>query len=378
VEQIARIEEALEDIGQGRMVILVDDEDRENEGDLVAAADAITPEQIAFILREARGLMCVALAPERADELGLVPMARTNTAPLGTAFTLSLDHRELGGIGAKARAATIRALVDPKVGPEIFVSPGHVFPLRARPGGVLIRAGQTEGSVDLARLAGRAPAGVICEVMSPDGTMSRLGRLLEFGAQHAIKVVTVADLIQYRLAHEQLVVCKGTAKLPTEHGVFEIRSFQNTVSGEVHVALTFGELSPNEPTLVRVHRADTVADVFGIGGLGSRSRIAWSLRKMAAWGRGVLLYLRQDDAHEPLADSVRRYGAQARGERVEAANAPPMAFRDFGVGAQILHELGIRKIQLLSSSPLRHFTGLRGFGLEITERIPMEGDPEEP
>ncbi len=371
---IATIAEAIADIAAGKMVILVDDEDRENEGDLVVAADKCTPEHINFMAREGRGLICVALSAERAEALQLEPMARHNTAPLGTAFTRSVDHRERGGMGARARAETIRALIDPAARPEDFVTPGHVFPLRARRGGVLVRSGQTEGSVDLARLAGLEPAGVICEVMSADGSMSRLPRLLEFGARHDIKVVTVADLIRYRLEHEKLVHCASTALMPTEYGEFRIRCFENTVSGQVHITMSIGEPFGDDPVLVRVHRADTVADVFGLDFAPSRSRLAWSLRLLAAEGSGVLLYVRPEGNDEPLDDRVRVYGAMARGERV-GPGAGSMGFHDFGIGAQILHELGLHRIRVVTSKPMQ-FKGLSGFGLEIVDWVTIEGEPD--
>ena len=374
---IARIEDALADIAAGRMVILVDDEDRENEGDLVMAASLVTSEHLSFMARHARGLTCLALASERADALELAPMARHNTAPLGTAFTRSIDHVTRGGIGAAARAETIRAAIDPASRREDFVTPGHVFPLRARKGGVLVRSGQTEGSVDLARLAGLAAAGVICEVMNSDGTMSRLPQLLAFGDAHDIKVVTVADLIRYRLRHEQLVRCVSRARLPTEYGAFDLHCYETAAGGEVHLALTVGDLSGDEPTLVRVHRADAVADLFGLDFVPSRSRLAWSLRRIAAEGRGALLYLRPEGSREALEGRVRGYGALARGDRgPEAVGPPSMGFHDFGIGAQILHDLGLRKIHVITSRK-RAFKGLSGFGLEIVEWVDLVGDPED-
>ena len=372
---IARIEDALEAIAAGRMVILVDDEDRENEGDLVVAAELATPEHLAFMSTHARGLTCLALGPEQADALALQPMARQNTAPLGTAFTRSIDHATLGGIGAVGRAATIRAAVDPDSRPDDFATPGYVFPLRAQRGGVLIRSGQTEGSVDLARLAGLQPAGVICEVMNEDGTMSRLPRLLAFGAEHDIPVVTVADLIRYRLRHERLVRCVSKAALPTEYGEFDLRCFENTASGHVHLALTVGDISADESTLVRVHRADAVADVFGLDFVPSRSRLAWSLRRLAAEGSGVLLYLRPESPFEELEARVRSYGALSGGDSALAPGVPAMGFHDFGIGAQILHDLGLSKIRVMTSKP-RVFKGLSGFDLEIVGWVPIEGEPD--
>lgn len=386
--ELASIEEALEDVAAGRPVILVDDEDRENEGDLVVAASHVTPEHVAFMAREARGLICLSLSPERADALELHPMTKQNTAPLGTAFTRSIDHRRDGGIGASSRAATIRAALDRETRPDDFVTPGHVFPLRAQRGGVLVRSGQTEGSADLARLAGLEPAGVICEVMNPDGTMARLPQLVEFGRRHGIRVVTVADLIGYRLRHERLVHCLSRASLPTRYGDFEVRCYENTASGRVHLALMIGDPDARDAgasgggdadergsTLVRVHRADTIADVFGLDFMPSRSRLAWSLRRMAAEGRGVLLYLRPDSPDEPLDDRVERYGALARGEAPGPGGGGGMGFHEFGIGAQILRELGLHRIRVVTSAR-RVFKGLSGFGLEIAGWVPIEGEPD--
>jgi len=378
--RIAPIEDAIEAIRQGRMVILVDDEDRENEGDLVVAADAITPEIVAFMAREARGLMCLALAPERCDALGLPPMTEHNTAPLGTAFTRSIDHRSVAGvrgIAASARATTIRKAVDPATPAAEFVTPGNVFPLRARPGGVLVRSGQTEGSVDLARLAGRAPAGVICEIMGPDGTMMRLGKLLEFGARHGLLVTTVAALIRYRLEHERMVREVSRARLPTEHGTFEVRAYENTIDGHIHVALVHGEPRADEPVLVRVHRADALADVFGLGVHKARTSLERALSRIAREPAGVVLYLRPTGDDDPLDVRLKYYGALMRGERPEASASAAslgggaMGFHDFGLGAQILSDLGLGKIRVMTNTP-RSFKGLSGHGLEIVDWVPLD------
>lgn len=375
MSQIAPVEAAIAAIAEGRMVILVDDEDRENEGDLVAAAETVTAEQINFMAHEGRGLICLALSNDRCDALRLEPMVENNLAPLGTAFTRSIDHRELGGLGAAARARTIRAAVDPASRPDDFVSPGHIFPLRARRGGVLVRSGQTEGSVDLARLAGLTPAGVICEVMGEDGAMMRLPKLLEFGAKHDILVTTVADLIRYRLEHERLVRCVSEARLPTEFGEFDVRVYEDTITGQTHLALIHGDIS-REPTLVRVHRADPLADVFGLDFMPSRSRLAWALRRMVAEGAGVVVYMRPDGDDDPLADRLRAYGAISRGERDDGTGRPRMGFHDFGIGAQILGELGLTKIRVVTSQR-RPFKGLSGHGIEIVGWVTMEGEPEE-
>ena len=371
---IAPITDAIAALAAGRMVILVDDEDRENEGDIVIAADAITPEAVAFMLREARGLMCLALSAEHIQALGLVPMARLNTAPLGTAFTNSIDHVSVAGVGgasASARARTILAAVDPSARPEQFVTPGSVFPLRARQGGVLVRSGQTEGSVDLARLAGRAPAGVICEVMAADGTMMRLPQLIELGARFDIPVTTVAALIRYRLEHERLVREVTRARLPTDHGDFEIRCYENTLDGHIHVALVHGEIRADRPTLVRVHRSDAVADVFGLGVHRARTHLARALERTAHEEAGVVLYLRPDGDQDPLDARVRYYGALTRGERPSGGTS--MGFHDFGIGAQILSDLGLGQIRVMTNTP-RTFKGLSGHGLEIVDWVALRDD----
>jgi len=374
---IAPIPVAIERLAAGGMVILVDDEDRENEGDLVIAADAVTPEVIAFMMREARGLVCLALSDERIHGLGLVPMARTNTAPLGTAFTNSIDHVAVAGVAgqsASARARTILAAVDPGSRPEQFVTPGSVFPLRARPGGVLVRSGQTEGSVDLARLAGRASAGVICEVMAADGTMMRLPQLLELGRRWDIPVTTVAALIRYRLEHERLVRLVTRALLPTEHGEFELRCYENTLDGHIHVALVHGDIHAERPTLVRVHRADVVADVFGLGVHRAGTHLGQALERMAREDAGVVLYLRPDGDQDPLDARVRYYGALTRGERPIGGAA--MGFHDFGIGAQILSDIGLGKIRVMTNQP-RTFKGLSGHGLEIVDWVPLDERAED-
>lgn len=372
---VAQIKDAIDDIAAGKMVILVDDEDRENEGDFVVAAELVTPEQINFMAREGRGLICLSMVSEQVDQIGLLPMVRQNNAPLGTAFTQSIDLREGGGIGSIARARTIVRAISAEASKEEFLSPGHVFPLEARAGGVLVRSGQTEGSVDLARLAGLRPAGVICEVMHADGTMARLPSLIEFGKKHGIKVVTVADLIAYRLQHEPMVVLRGVADMPTGFGDFKVHTFENTVNGQVHVALTCGEPSKAEAALVRVHRSDTISDVFGLEFQPSRSRLAWCLKRMAVEGDGVLLYLRPEGDKERLDDKIRAYGALARGER-PAQETSGVAFHDFGVGAQILRALDLRDIRVMTNRP-RVFHGLSGYGLRIVDWMPIEGDPVE-
>ena len=372
--QLTPIEETVEAIRRGEMIILLDDEDRENEGDLVVAADAVTAEHIAFMAREARGLICIALASEFTERLGLAPMATTNNTPLGTAFTHSIDHVSVAGAGAvaaSARARTMRAVVSAEATPDDFVAPGHVFPLRARSGGVLVRSGQTEGSVDLARLAGRAAAGVICEIMGPDGTMMRLPQLLAFSAKFNMPITSVAALIRYRLEHERLVKVVAEAHLPTEHGDFEVRCYENQTDGHIHVALVHGTIDANVPTLVRVHRADVVADVFGLGVNRARNQLGRALAAVAREPSGVILYLRPDGDADPINERVRHFGALSRGEKIAPTGA--MGFHDFGVGAQILSHLGLGKIRVMTNSP-RVFKGLSGHGLEIVDWVGVESE----
>ena len=375
VTKLGDISEAIEAMAAGRMVILVDDEDRENEGDLVVAASEVTAEHVNFMCREGRGLICLAMVGEQVDKLGLSAMTDRNNAPLETAFTLSIDLRDCDGISASARAATIRAAVAKDASAESFVTPGHVMPLRARAGGVLVRTGQTEGSVDLARLAGLEPAGVICEVMNPDGSMARLPELLAFGREHDMPVVTVADLIRYRLQHEPLVRCVSRAVMPTDYGEFDICCYENTANGQVHVALVHGDIDESEPTLVRVHRADALTDIFGVDELRSPSRLEWALRHMAEAGAGVVLYLRSDPGDAKLDE---RIGEQSQGveREVRAVPVPGDDFHDFGVGAQILRDLGLRAIRVMTNKP-QVFKGLSGYDLQIVDWVPIADEPRE-
>jgi 3,4-dihydroxy 2-butanone 4-phosphate synthase / GTP cyclohydrolase II len=360
--KLATTTEAIEEIRAGRLLILVDDEDRENEGDLVVAADHVTPEAIAFMLREGRGLVCAALDAEIVDRLHLLPMTPTNLAPLGTAFTVSVDAAGDGnGLSATDRAHVVKLLVDENTRPNDLVSPGHIFPLRARPGGSLVRSGQTEGSVDLARLAGCSPAGVICEVMRKDGRMARLPELLELGERWGIKVATVADLIAHRLATEMLVREHVSADLPTQYGDFRMRVFRSVVDDLDHVVLQLGDLPEEEdtdaqPVLVRVHRADLVGDTFGRFGAAGDRTLHQALDRIRSEGSGVLLYLEHQD--------LKWTGLAA------AAGSGATPFRAFGIGAQILRALGLRRIRPLTSNP-RSFKGLKGFGLQIEEFVPL-------
>ncbi len=369
---IATIPEAIEDIRNGRMVILIDDEDRENEGDLVIAADHVTPQAINFMAVEARGLICVSLPSEAVDRIGLAPMARHNRAPLGTAFTVSCDAADVRGTGISAseRAHTVTVLMREDCSLDHLRTPGQTFPLRARPGGVLVRAGQTEGSVDLARLAGLRPGAVICEIMNPDGTMARLPELLTFGQRHGIKVVSVADLIAYRLRNECFVRAVADVPLPTAYGRFRAVAFENDLDTHVHLALVMGTPSPDVPALVRVHRADLVADVFGFTPGRAKGRLEWSLKRIAEEGNGVLLYLRTGANGEMAVDGLRTFLSPPGTAASQPASPPAMDFREFGVGAQILSSLGLKRIQVMTNNP-QPFHGLSGFGLEIVAWVPV-------
>ena len=372
---IATIREAIDAIQEGRMVILVDDEDRENEGDLVIAAEKVTGEAIQFMAREARGLICLTLTDEQCDNLGIEPMTRSNQAPLGTAFTNSIDAANLDepGVSSHARAKTILASVEDDASAASIVSPGFVFPLRARAGGVLVRAGQTEGSVDLTRLAGMKPAGVICEIMKEDGTMARMPELEEFAEQYNIPLVTVADLIEFRMHQESLIRPVGQAKLPTEYGEFDILAYENDLDEATHLVLRHGEISPDKPTLVRVHRSNLLSDVFGLDLARSRHKLDLAMKRIVQEGAGVILYLRGEMNALESGESLQHYcnekTSPLSGQRTP--HGMKMDFRDYGVGAQILADVGARKLRVLTNTPL-FFKGLAGFGLEITESVPLE------
>ncbi|MBP1689795.1 MAG: cyclohydrolase [Deltaproteobacteria bacterium] len=366
---LVSIEEAIAEIRAGRMIVLMDDEDRENEGDICMAAEKVSPEAIAFMARYARGLICLPLTDEKLAELGLPMMVAENSTPLGTAFTLSIDARRgIGsGISAADRATTILTAVREGAGPGDVASPGHIFPLRARRGGVLVRTGQTEGSVDLARLAGLKPAGVICEIMNEDGSMARLPDIERFTATHNLKIATVAELIQYRLRHDSLVHRIAEAKLPTRFGGdFRAVVYRSDVDGGEHLALVRGKITPDEPTLVRAHAEYLPGDVFGYTKRDTGAVLHQAMQIIADEGRGVVLYLRREEHGVDLFT-----GAEApTGQPSTNPDLRLNEFRDYGIGAQILRDLGVGKIRLLTNHP-RRLVSLPGYGLEIVDRVPL-------
>jgi 3,4-dihydroxy 2-butanone 4-phosphate synthase/GTP cyclohydrolase II len=375
---IATIDEAVSEIRDGRMIIIIDDEDRENEGDLVCAAEKVTPEIINFMARHARGLICMPLTEERCDELHLTTQVADNTSYLGTAFTVSIDARTgiTTGISAADRATTILCAVDPNCRPRDLARPGHIFPLRAKNGGVLVRPGQTEASVDMARIAGLYPAAVICEIMNEDGTMARLPQLEAFAAQHNLKMITVADLVRYRISKETLVRRVVEADLPTVYGRFRAIAYENVINGDVHLAMVMGDVKTDDPVLVRVHTENVTCDMFGSLIDDTGFQLHTALEKIAAEARGVVLYLRQREHSLDLVNQLRTYSLMQEktvSKREASLETGYGVDRDYGVGAQILHDLGLRRILLLSNHPPK-VAALDGFELSVVGNVPL-GEP---
>ena len=375
----ATIEEAIEEIREGRMVVVVDDPDRENEGDLVIAAQFATPDAINFMATHARGLICLCLTEERADEMGLRPMTEHNEAPLGTAFTVSIEAREgvTTGISAADRSRTIQVAINPESSPSDLVQPGHVFPLRAKPGGVLERIGQTEAAVDLAKLAGVNPSGVVCEIMNEDGTMARIPDLVPYCERHGLRLITVADLVEYRRRHEQLVERGASVRLPTEYGDFQAVAFREKLTGKTHMALVKGDVEGAENVLVRVHSECLTGDVFHSLRCDCGEQLEEALQMIESEGRGVLLYMAQEGRGIGLLNKLRAYELQERGLDTVEANLElgfPADARDWGIGNQILADLGLTTIRILTNNP-KKLTGLDGFGLTVVEQVPIEVPP---
>jgi len=373
------IEDAIQELRAGRFVVVVDDEDRENEGDLVLAAEKATPQAINFMVREGRGLVCLALTEERCEQLQLPPMVEENTSNFGTAFTVSIEARgrTTTGISAADRAATVLTAIDPRTKPSDLLRPGHMFPLRAQRGGVLKRAGQTEASVDLCRIAGLTPAAVLCEVMNEDGTMARVPDLATFCERQGLKMVTVADLIRHRMRHERLVQRIASPHLPTRFGDFRLFAYRSEVTQEEHLALVLGEISEEEPVLVRVHSQCLTGDIFGSTRCDCGDQLALAMNKIREAGKGVFLYLLQEGRGIGLINKLKAYELQDEGHDTVSANEKlgfPPDIRNYGVGSQILRDLGVRRMRLMTNNPSK-YVAIGGYGLEIVERVPLEVRP---
>ncbi len=376
---LATIPEAIKDIKAGKFVIVVDDENRENEGDLVMAAEKVTAESINFMAKYGRGLICMPMTGERLDALRIPMISNNNTSKFGTPFTVPVEAREgtTTGISAADRARTVQVMVDPKTKPEDILIPGHMFPLRAREGGVLVRAGQTEATVDLARMAELKPAGVLCEIMNEDGTMARLPQLEIFAKKHNLKIISVADLIAYRYRHERLVQKVAEAKLPTKYGNFKVIAYKSTTDPDEHLAMVMGDVNTNEPVLVRVHSQCLTGDVFHSMRCDCGEQIEMAMKRIAEEGRGVVLYLRQEGRGIGIHNKIKAYALQDKGMDTVEANLS-LGFkddeRDYGIGAQILADLGIRNMRLMTNNPKKG-SGLESYGLKITEQLPLTTKP---